>query len=290
MPSLAGARLPPTPPSATAGSSRRPAPGADRGAAPAGNAPTFRGRRAARRTLLLALAAVLLVASRAGAVRAQAQRPDGSPGALPDGLVVEPRASPPYEPWMLARLDRLREVDPPAVLLGDSLVAGWPGTLHPRLLPAGAVNLGAGGDTTANLLWRLRRALGPGMWMREALLLVGTNDLPLRSGELIAGGVGAAAAAVLEAAPRVCLTVIGLLPRRDGRADFDAAVRDANRRLAAGLPPGVRFVDAYDRLRAACPATGACALYKDTVHLTRDGYTLLGALVDDAAEARPCAR
>nr|WP_246654103.1 GDSL-type esterase/lipase family protein [Azospirillum formosense] len=168
------------------------------------------------------------------------------------------------------------------MLLGDSLIAGWPPDLARRLFDAEPMNFGAGGDTTGNLLWRVRQSFGPGMGLESALVLVGTNDLPKRSAAEIAGTIGTIVAEVRRSAPGACVTLLTLLPRRDGDAAFAERIMDVNRRLAALAGAGLRVVDANTPLRDACPAEGSCPLYKDPVHLTRAGYERLTAIVGKA--------
>lgn len=195
---------------------------------------------------------------------------------------VGPRTQPPYPDWLTKRMETLRRQDPKAMLLGDSLIAGWPPDLARRLFDAEPMNFGAGGDTTGNLLWRVRQAFGPGMGLESALVLVGTNDLPNRSAAEIAGTIGTIAAEVGRSAPGACVTLLTLLPRRDGNVAFAERIIEVNRRLDALAGPGLRVVDAYTPLHDACPAEGACPLYKDPVHLTRAGYERLTAAIGKA--------
>lgn len=200
-------------------------------------------------------------------------------GETPSETSIGPRAQPPYPDWLVTRMETLRRQDPKAILLGDSLIASWPPNLARRLFDAEPMNFGAGGDTTGNLLWRVRQSFGPGMGLESALILVGTNDLPKRSATEIADSIGTIAAEVKRSAPGACVTLLTLLPRRDGNAAFAERIMDVNRRLAALAGPGLRVVDANTPLRDACPAEGPCPLYKDPVHLTRAGYERLTALV-----------
>jgi lysophospholipase L1-like esterase len=225
------------------------------------------------------VSAALLVAAVCGSL--------GGPAAAQE-IAVEPRTKPPYPDWMLRRIETLRARDPEAILLGDSLIAGWPEEDWRQVLPAGAVNFGAGGDTSGNLLWRVRQAFAPGMRLHEALLLVGTNDVATERPEAIAGMIATIVVTVERAAPDVCMTVVGLLPRRDGRADLEAKIAAVNRRLATLASSRVRVVDAYAMLRASCPGAGPCDLYKDKIHLAPAGYDRLTAFVAQAQQAHPC--
>ncbi len=192
---------------------------------------------------------------------------------------IGPRTQPPYPDWLTTRMETLRRQDPKAMMLGDSLVVGWPPDLARRLFDAEPMNFGAGGDSTGNLLWRVRQSFGPGMSLESALVLVGTNDLPTRTAAEIADTIAAIATDVKRFAPGSCVTLLALLPRRDGNAVFAERIADVNRRLAALAGPGLRVVDVHGPLRDACPAEGACPLYKDPVHLSRAGYERLTAAI-----------
>jgi lysophospholipase L1-like esterase len=204
------------------------------------------------------------------------------------GIVAEPRSEPPYDDRMLNRMKSLRERDPKAMLLGDSLIAAWPERNWRTFFPEGAVNFGAGGDSTANLLWRIQHAFAPGMQLRSALVLIGTNDLPTKSPEAIAASIAAIVSTVEANAPDACVTIIGLLPRRDGRKEFEAKILDVNRRLGALASPKVRFVNPHQQLIDACPSTGPCDLYTDTVHLTPAGYERLTSVVAKTLQQHSC--
>jgi len=209
-------------------------------------------------------------------------------GPEPADVPVEPRMQPPYSAWMNRLMDSLRHRDPEAILMGDSLVAAWPKDLSRALFDVEPVNFGAGGDTTANLLWRMRTAFGPGMRLTSALILVGTNDLPKRPAEGIAASVGHILSELQAAAPKACVTVVALLPRRNGGAALRGKIQEVNERLLALASPSVRIVDASAPLLERCPVTGPCDLYKDTVHLTRAGYEILTSVVQSAQQERPC--
>ncbi|TDH64547.1 hypothetical protein E2C06_00970 [Dankookia rubra] len=71
------------------------------------------------------------------------------------------------------------EANPAQLLfLGDPPVQGWAPLIFEHFYgDRGALNLGAGGDTTQSLLWRLARLpLGATLRPRLAVLLVGTNN------------------------------------------------------------------------------------------------------------------
>jgi lysophospholipase L1-like esterase len=88
----------------------------------------------------------------------------------------------------LAKLAELRATRPNLIFLGDSITQDWeydgPEPWR-NFVPAwrrfygdrNAVNLGFKGDTTANLLWRIRDGEVEGISPRAAVILIGANNL-----------------------------------------------------------------------------------------------------------------
>lgn len=87
-----------------------------------------------------------------------------------------------------AKLHELAEVKPKLIFLGDSITQDWE-TAGPQqwqdFFPIWqrfygdrqAVNLGFKGDTTANLLWRIRNGEVAGIAPKVAVVLIGANNL-----------------------------------------------------------------------------------------------------------------
>jgi hypothetical protein len=64
------------------------------------------------------------------------------------------------------------------LLIGDSLVEMWPQEAWTASFPDTTVlNLGVGGDTTQNVLWRLSKMPLTRIQPRRVALLIGTNNL-----------------------------------------------------------------------------------------------------------------
>lgn len=190
-------------------------------------------------------------------------------------------AHPPAPPTKLSGLRRHRALlarlaagpAPDAVILGDSLAAGWP---EPDLTAATGrptLNLGLPGDRVQTTRWRLAAMAAFALEVRLAILMVGTNsfadgDHP----ETIVAGLAALLASLRAAwAPRTI--VLATLPWREsppGRSEADrlalnAAISNLARAEALLLLDG-------DAALGPDPATGLAA---DRLHLNAHGYAAL---------------
>lgn len=108
----------------------------------------------------------------------------------------------------------------------------------------GALNLGFGGDTTGNVLWRVQHGELAGTAPKLVVVLIGTNDLSPRWDATPAqtvAGVRAVVAAVHEAVPRAHILLLGLLPRQKRNRPR----RQVNRILARmdWAPLGATYAD-----------------------------------------------
>jgi len=115
------------------------------------------------------------------------------PGALFARTVVATLAISRMDlPWWRARFEakqaELREAHPRLIFLGDSITQDWERHTPPEwadFAPVwqrfygdrGAVDLGFNGDTTANLIWRVRNGELDGISPKVAVVLIGANNL-----------------------------------------------------------------------------------------------------------------
>jgi lysophospholipase L1-like esterase len=115
--------------------------------------------------------------------------------------------------------------------LGDSITRRWQGTDYPEHKQNwdrnfhgwNAANFGWGGDTTQNVLWRLKNGELDGVNPRVVVLLVGTNNVggvPLENDETrvddVALGIRAILDVVRQKAPAAKIVLMGITPRNDG--------------------------------------------------------------------------
>jgi lysophospholipase L1-like esterase len=165
-------------------------------------------------------------------------------------------------PWWrerhLAKLAELRRARPNLIFLGDSITEDWE---HDGPEPwrnfvpewqrfygdRNAVNLGFKGDTTANLLWRIRNGQVDGITPRAAVILIGANNLGRVhwSAADTVLGIDVIIAELHRRLPGMRILLLGVLPseRSDWVTENTLAI---NRALAVKYmrDPVVTYLDA----------------------------------------------
>jgi lysophospholipase L1-like esterase len=165
-----------------------------------------------------------------------------TPPAVCERPVVADRLA---EPWWATRHDDIlaqiaAHADPEVVLIGDSITQNYDKAKLPDenfrptwdrfYVPRRALNLGFSGDTTANLLWRLRHGELSGIAPKVAVVLIGTNDTAKgASAASTACGVGAVVAEILLDLPATRVLLLGVLPSdiSPEKSATDAAINAA---------------------------------------------------------------
>lgn len=163
--------------------------------------------------------------------------------------------------------------------LGDSITRRWGALDYPQLLEHwkkaffgwNAANFGWGGDTTRNILWRIRNGELDGVSPKVVVLMAGTNNLGKDSARDIAAGVAAILAAIREKAPAAAVILMSVPPRYD-RPGLLEATLEVNRGLARLAGERVRFVDLTERLGGADGKALPGTMDKDGIHLAAGGY------------------
>lgn len=165
--------------------------------------------------------------------------------------------------------------------LGDSITRRWGALDYPHFLEHwkkvffgwNAANFGWGGDTTRNILWRIRNGELDGVNPKVVVLLAGTNNLGKDSPAEIAEGIRAIVAGVLEKAPSCSVILMGIFPRND-RPAFMQDIREINAALRRLAGPRVRFLDISGRLAGADGKALPGVLERDGIHLALRGYEI----------------
>jgi lysophospholipase L1-like esterase len=144
-----------------------------------------------------------------------------NPAEIPTPGVINPL-------WMTRHLAKVKEIhERPVDLLfiGDSITEDWElsgpepwknlkpiwdrdyGTLN-------AINLGFGGDTTANVLWRLEHGEIDDLHPKAVVLLIGANNTGRMhwSAEQTASGIDAIVQLIHKKMPEAKIVVLGILP------------------------------------------------------------------------------
>lgn len=200
-----------------------------------------------------------------------------------ESTVAQPRADESGKARHAELIGRVRASRPSSVVfIGDSITQGWEQDgselWAERFAPLGAVNLGAGGDRTEHVLWRLREApIGP-LEPEVVVVMIGTNNVGHRrdgaAGTL--AGVRAVVDLVLSQAPRATVVLCAIFPRGAQMNPMRGELLQVNQALLRAYPPGdassrVRFVDLGDRLidpDGSIPTS----LMPDGLHLSAAGY------------------
>lgn len=201
-------------------------------------------------------------------------------------------AVPPSRPSasVLAAQRQVVEASPATgIVVGDSIAALFPAALLERSIGGTWVNFGNPGDTTENTLWRLDQIRHGSVRWRNALLLVGVNNLWRDEPERIAGGIIAIVGRLHRIAPRASIGVVSVLPFGPGLSRAHARIVQLNRLLAeAAKPEEYTFIDAHSAFLKACSGgDGTCALLRDELHPSERGYELLVRSIREAWRAGP---
>ena len=205
---------------------------------------------------------------------------------LPASLTPNPRMI--TYPWMnLSKWYELHAEDvalategkAPLVFIGDSITQGWNGAgrahWEKHFAPLGAVNFGIGGDTTQNLLWRLKYGATEKLTPKAVMLLIGTNNLSFTRDEpeTIAAGIIAVIDALKVSYPNADLLLIGVFPRGQ---EADHPARDKIKRMNAIISKvetqeHVTYMDITDQLLESDGSLSR-EVMPDFLHLSDEGY------------------
>jgi lysophospholipase L1-like esterase len=188
-------------------------------------------------------------------------------------------------PWMStaswkarheAFLKRAKEGKCDLLFLGDSITEGWGNNAvwKKSYAPRNAVNLGIGGDTTQNVLWRIQNGELDGLSPKAVVLMIGTNNFGLHGdapGD-VAKGVAAIVKTLQQKLPRAKVLLLGVFPRDEkpgtgGRKK----ILELNAELAKTA--GVKFLDIGPKFLAP-DGTLPKEIAPDFLHLSEKGYQI----------------
>lgn len=185
-----------------------------------------------------------------------------------------------------------------AVLIGDSLLAGWRSDLSSTFPSTAIYDFAVGGDRVPTVLWRFENTDLSHLRPAVAVLLIGTNDLGAGTPSCaVAAGIEAIVEKLRTLWPETEVFVLTIPPRGP-----DFHVID-DRRLAVNKAI-VALDSRFDRVHAApiddntftCgqyavaplttgtePSRLSCANYADdNLHFSTEGYGELGRILEEA--------
>lgn len=213
-------------------------------------------------------------------------------GALARENASKPAARTQDFPWMSAAtwrekhaavVSRAAQGGADILLLGDSITEGWAATglWEARFPDERIVHAGIGGDTTANLLWRIEDGALGVLRPRLVVLLIGVNNLG-RNGDkpaAVVRGVQAITARLHARLPGAKILVVAILPAdADPKSRLRRQIARTNQLLRRQVHDGHSvFVEDFGAALLEPDGTIAAATMADFLHPTPAGYERLGA-------------
>jgi lysophospholipase L1-like esterase len=165
------------------------------------------------------------------------------------------------------------------VFLGDSITqflqqGAGASVWSSQIAPLGAADLGVGGDTTNNLLWRIENGELAGQ-PRVAVLLIGTNNLGFgESAAQTVAGIEADIAAIHAISPRTEILLNGLFPRGLPTDSLRAEILEVNADLSSSATSlGVVYTDPGANLVMTGGSVAPNTL-PDLIHPDDSGYEI----------------
>ena len=171
---------------------------------------------------------------------------------------------------------RAKEGNCDLLFVGDSITEGWGGNAvwKKHFAPRKAVNIGIGGDTTQNVLWRLLNGEVDGLAPKAVVLMIGTNNFGLHGdapGD-VAKGVKAVVEALKKKLPSSKILLLGVFPR-DEKPGTAGRKKILELNAALAKTEGVDYLDFGAKF-----LTPEGALTKeimpDFLHLSEKGYQI----------------
>ena len=173
--------------------------------------------------------------------------------------------------------EQRREQDQNAIVfVGDSITEGWK-TLERDLadLSVKVVNRGIGGDTTPNLLYRLKEDVLD-LHPRALVVLIGTNDLGEHTTPAdIAENLGVLLDRVRAIYPKIPIAWCLVMPR-GGNDTYPERIRELNARIygLAATDHRVIVCDTFAPLAQADGSSKPEDFVPDRLHLNAAGYSV----------------
>lgn len=176
-------------------------------------------------------------------------------------------------------LEKIKNGGGDLLFVGDSITEGWGGAgkevWAKEYAPSKAVNLGIGGDTTQNVLWRLANGEVEGLKPKVVVLMIGTNNFGLNGDQPadVIRGVTAVVASLREKLPQSHVLLLSIFPRdANPKAGIRTKINEVNAGIAK-LDDG-KAVHWLDIGSVFTEADGSLSkeVMPDFLHLSGEGY------------------
>ncbi|HZE95467.1 MAG TPA: platelet-activating factor acetylhydrolase IB subunit [Planctomycetota bacterium] len=201
---------------------------------------------------------------------------------------TEPSARKKEYPWMSvatwngkheAFLKRAKEGKIDLLFVGDSITEGWGNNAvwQKTYAPMNAANIGIGGDTTENVLWRLENGEIDGFSPKVAVLLIGTNNFGLEghAPDAVAKGVATVVQTLRKKLPSTKILLLAIFPRDEKpTADIRKKIKQVNDQIVKlDDKKNVRFLDIGAKLSNPDGSLSKDVM-PDFLHLSEKGYQI----------------
>lgn len=213
----------------------------------------------------------------------------------PSGKAWDPAwgfwADAPPDAWQQTHwgfVEKVRKGGVKVLFLGDSLTKGWlesgKETWKGAFASWKTLNIGIGGDTTRQTLWRLDHGALDGIQPRVVVLMIGVNNIFTQTGtdDEIAQGIEAILRKIHTQSPGTKVLLLGILPL--GNDAQTARTKAINAKLAALSGANIRFLDVSGDFQDAGGLLKPALYHADKTHLSASGYAVLGAAIAPVLE------
>jgi lysophospholipase L1-like esterase len=197
-------------------------------------------------------------------------------------------------PWMSvaswnqrheAYVKRAKEGKCDLLFLGDSITEGWGhnAVWQKHYSPLNAVNLGIGGDTTENVLWRITNGELEGLAPKAAVVLIGTNNFGLEghAPDAVAKGVAAVVQTLRKKLASTRVLLLAIFPRDEKPGtETRNRIKKVNEQIAKlDDRKNVRFLDLGPKLTQPDGSLSK-DIAPDFLHLSEKGYQIWAEAMD----------
>jgi lysophospholipase L1-like esterase len=214
-----------------------------------------------------------------------------APTAVDKADVPSPQTNPLFMAAHKALLEKSKQGVINVYFLGDSITRRWQGTDYPEhkknwdhnFYGWNAANFGWGGDSTQNVLWRLKNGELDGVNPKVVVLMIGTNNLGnLTSSddidarvEQVTRGIRAILDDIQEKAPTAKIVLTAITPRYDVSGNSLLPVIEKINSQIATFADGdsIVFLNINDKLADRNGKLFA-GVTEDGLHLSIKGYQI----------------
>jgi lysophospholipase L1-like esterase len=143
-----------------------------------------------------------------------------------------------------------------------------------------AADFGVSGDTTQDVLWRMRNGELDGFKARVIVLMLGANNFHLNDNADIAAGDAAIVAEFRKRQPEAKVLLLGIFPRGDSRSPDRASVAEINGALARLADDRQVFYADVGRNLLGADGAFKPGVMADDLHPSEAGYRIWADAMD----------